>query len=100
MPGASIRKTFASTDGTVTVQTIYRAQPSVTVPFDVVRYAVSSGLTVADLRTVEGQLSKKIPAGTWLPDVIAAAWSRVLSLMGSWRRTRASHWAPTSRRAF
>ncbi len=59
------------------------AQPSVTVPFDVVRYAVSSGLTVADLRTVEGQLSKKIPAGTWLPDVIAAAWSTLCADVSS-----------------
>jgi hypothetical protein len=51
------------------------AQPSVTVPFDVVRYSVVTNLTAADLRTVDGQLAKKIPAGVWLPDVIASAWS-------------------------
>lgn len=49
----------------------------VTIPFDVVRWTPRSELTTADLRSLDGQIAKRVPADLWLPDMIAEAWDRV-----------------------
>lgn len=50
------------------------AEPSVIVPFDVVRYMVTTGLTTADLRVIDPLVAGRIPKGTYLPDVMQRAW--------------------------
>lgn len=50
------------------------AEPSTIIPFDVVRYMVSTGLTTADLRVIDPLVAKRIPQGTYLPDVMMRAW--------------------------
>lgn len=80
---------FESTDVTFAVNAIanpargYRVeyawpegdgQPAVSVPFDVTRFTPVSHLSIADLRALDSIIAKRIPPGTWLPDVVAAAW--------------------------
>lgn len=50
------------------------AEPSTVIPFDVVRYMVTTGLTTADLRVIDPLIAKRIPQGTWMPDVMSRAW--------------------------
>lgn len=55
------------------------AQPPWQVPFDVVRYVVRTGLTLEDVRALDPQFAKRLPAGTWLPGLIDRAWSMLLA---------------------
>lgn len=55
------------------------AQPPWQVPFDVVRYVVRTGLTLEDVRALDPQFAKRLPAGTWLPGLIERAWAMLLA---------------------
>lgn len=47
------------------------------IPFDVVRWTPRTELTIADLRSLDAQVAKRIPSTLWLPDMIAEAWDRI-----------------------
>lgn len=50
------------------------AQPGWIVPFAVTRYAMTSACTVESVRTLDPNLTKRLPAGLWWPDIVATAW--------------------------
>lgn len=45
--------------------------------FDVVRWTPRTHLTIASLHTLDPLLSKRIPEGLWLPDLLDEAWDRL-----------------------
>ena len=58
------------------------ARPVVSVEFDVTRYSLRSGLTLEHVRTLDPLILKRAVDGTWWPDVIAAAWERIVARVG------------------
>lgn len=59
------------------------AQPTYVVPFDLLRYAPVSTLTLEDLRDADPLIAKRLADGTWLPGVMAAAWDTLLRHIAS-----------------
>lgn len=59
------------------------AQPVYVVPFDLVRYAPISTLTVEDLRDADPIISQRMNTGTWIPGVIQQAWETLLRHLAS-----------------
>lgn len=53
------------------------------VPFDVVRYVARTGLTLEDVRALDPQFAKRLPAGTWLPGLVERAWQMILARVAS-----------------
>ena len=49
----------------------------VTLDFDVVRWTPRSELTLADVRGLDANVSKRTPADLWLPDTMAEAWDTI-----------------------
>lgn len=47
-------------------------------PFDALRWAPVTYLTIEDLRDLDPLLAKRLSAGTWLPAVVARAWDVLL----------------------
>jgi hypothetical protein len=47
-------------------------------PFDALRWAPVTYLTIEDLRDLDPLLAKRLGAGTWLPAVVARAWDVLL----------------------
>lgn len=54
------------------------AQPPWVVDYDVVRYWPYSNLRLADLLDLDPLLQKRLPAGLWLPALVAQAWTMLL----------------------
>jgi hypothetical protein len=54
------------------------SQPTTFVPFDVTRYSPLSTLKSVDVLDLDPLLTKRLPAGTWLPGVIEQAWDMIL----------------------
>lgn len=54
------------------------AQPTHIVPFDLLRYAPVSSLTIEDLRDADPLIAKRMADGLWLPGVMAQAWDTLL----------------------
>lgn len=59
------------------------AQAPWIVPFDVVRYVARTGLTLEDVRALDPQFAKRLPAGTWLPGLVERAWQMILARVAS-----------------
>jgi hypothetical protein len=59
------------------------AQPTYIVPFDLVRYAPISTLTVEDLRDSDPIIAQRLNTGTWLAGVIQQAWETLLRHLAS-----------------
>lgn len=55
------------------------ARPMVSVPFDVTRYALKSGLTREHVRDLDPLLTKRMSAGLWWPAIRDAAWDMILT---------------------
>lgn len=49
-------------------------RPSFVLPFDVTRWTPVSYLTIEDLRDIDPNITKKLPAGIWLPAMMNETW--------------------------
>jgi hypothetical protein len=58
-------------------------QPNAVVPFDVCRYFPISSCTFQTVRTLDPLAVKRVPQGTWLPDLLALSWDMVLRRIAS-----------------
>jgi hypothetical protein len=59
------------------------AQPSLDVPFDVVRYMPLTTLSLDDVTDLDPMLLKRLPAGLWAPARIDRAWEILLRRIAS-----------------
>lgn len=73
-----------TTDSTATARRCMRVEWTdpdtnevVSIPFDVVRFSPVTLLTVAKLRELDPQFTKRIPADLWIPGVMAEAWDKI-----------------------
>lgn len=63
----------------------------VAIPFDVTRWAPVTSLTSEDLRAGDPLFVKRIPGDTWLPDVTASAWDKILDELATKGRVPGSY---------
>jgi hypothetical protein len=53
-------------------------QPPAVLPFDVCRYTPVTGCTFETVRTLDPLAAKRIPQGTWMPDLLTLTWDMLL----------------------